>query len=580
MALSQDEILYAKSRKAEMPDISSDMLMDEIDQLRSSIEEPANGGDELQPEIFSVGKIEPVVASPAQTRGERQLSEAGTQLSESISPETIRAAEATPALSKERFSAAGDVIKAGVKGIGGAISRTAEKATEGFGDLASIIGVATAGVDLDDEQKAQIFEDLEIEKATKEYKALLSKKADQLKLVGSFGIPTSRALQAGAKASTLVKTGLGALAGAEAVTLDRIATEGELPSKGELATGAAFGAVIPSGVKALARGKEVLGKTVPAQLLKSALKLTPTQKTKLTQLTVGGDDIQALAQRGASPEQIAAAQSEGNVFDWLVEKGYKGEPKDIGIQLAVDSANARKVKKGILSKVTGKFRDETGTSAPSQILADLVEVFTGSRGNEQKLLKAQGYLNDLKSSGLELTELDDIKTFFDQNSSIFKAAGLGDAKAGAKSQGLATLRKELKEFIEGAAKESGDIRQVNKDISAARSASEAILERADAAGGNAIFKLTDIILGGAAGGGEFARSQDPIKALEVGFGVAVGKRLFSNPKFQTGLAKALQKTFSEGEAGIILKTLQGESVDITGNLKAKFRKMMNNIVDE
>jgi len=513
----------------------------------------------VQPQ--GVTTVDAVEAEQPMTRGQEMLSEFKTGL------ETVGDASF------------GERAKLAAKGIGGAVSRTFEKTAEGFGDLGSLIGVATSGVDLNDEQKAQIFDDLEVQKKTQEYKDFISKKGSQLGLGASFIAP-SATLAAIPKAKGVVRVGLGALAGLEAVTTDKIALEGELPTKGELATGAVLGGALPVAGAGLAKGKQFLGKTAPAQLLKSALKLTPTQKSKLTQLTVGGEDIQALAQRGASPEDIAAAQKDGNVFDWLVEKGYKGSPKEIGIQLAVDSAKSRQAKKVVLDQVNGKFRDEIGISAPAQILDDLVDVFTGSRGNEAKLSKAKGYLDRLKNEGLSVTELDEVKTFFDQNSSIFKAAGLGDAKAGAKSQGLATLRRELKEFIEKQAEKIGDIRQINKDISAARGASEAILERADAAGGNAIFKLTDVILGGSAGGAEFARTQDPIQALKVGFGVALGKRMLSNPNFQTALAKGLQKTFSDGEAGIVLKALQGDTTDVTTPIKKKFQNMLRGIVGE
>ena len=152
MALSQDEILYAKSRKAEMPDISSDMLMGEIDQLRSSIEGTADETTVTPTPVTPQGvtTVDAVEAEQPMTRGQEMLSEFKTGL------ETVGDASF------------GERAKLAAKGIVGAVARTFEKTAEGFGDLGSLIGLAISGVDLNDEQKAQIFDDLEVQKKTQE----------------------------------------------------------------------------------------------------------------------------------------------------------------------------------------------------------------------------------------------------------------------------------------------------------------------------------------------------------------------------------------------------------------------------
>lgn len=115
---------------------------------------------------------------------------------------------------------------------------------------------------------------------------------------------------------------------------------------------------------------------------------------------------------------------------------------------------------------------------------------------EPVLAKIDDLVKKNETSGLTLSELNEVKREMDRNLSLFTLAG--DVKAGNVKQGLANLRSDLRKFIETKADEAGipNVRLMNNDTSVSHKLAEAIGKKEDA---DAIRQLVSPFSGGMIG---------------------------------------------------------------------------------
>ena len=382
--------------------------------------------------------VQPEVVQPM-TRGQEMLSDFKTGL------ETVGDASF------------GERAKLAAKGIGGAVSRTFEKTAEGFGDLGSLIGVATSGVDLNDEQKAQIFDDLEVQKKTQEYKDFISKKGSQLGLGASFIAP-SATLAAIPKAKGVVRVGLGALAGLEAVTTDKIALEGELPTKGELAAGAVFGGAIPIAGAGLAKGKKFLGKTAPGAIKASGEQFARGEIFKISKIS-DHNAKKFVDEFGETPATF------------MQDRAVLGKEPEMVTKLANNWNNLFKAKREGLDLIPGKFTDLPEVDRALSLIKKKIDDIPGVRSTSL-IAKDKATINQLsnkiKSEGVTVSEIDEIKRIFERNNKIPSSV---DLTVGSKIKALNTeVDGNLRGVVEDLAEKGGmpNIREINKEIRANR----------------------------------------------------------------------------------------------------------------
>lgn len=331
--------------------------------------------------------------------------------------------------------------------------------------------------------------------------------------------------------------------------------EGELPTAKGIAGSAALFGGIPAAGAVVGAGKELLGKAIPETLIKSAIKLKPTQKIRVAE---------ELAKMGENTTAETAEQ-------YLLKNRISGSPDEVAKQLATKAKEARAAKLESLSPLTNKFKD----AKIGQFADEVVKATDGVSGVEEVASKARDLQKAVKSKqGATLAQIDELKTLFDQNLNVFTLAG--SVKEGVTKKGLANLRGYTKTFIEDAANKLGvsNIKQLNQDVIINRSLSRAITGQAVGAGGNALAKLSDLLIGGSViGGGIAAGGFDKDNLIKSGLtavGVVAGAKFFS-PANRIKLANWLSKNLNEGEAGIFLKVMQGDRAGLDTKLTEKIR---------
>jgi hypothetical protein len=299
-----------------------------------------------------------VEEKPALTRGEE------------LKQEAIELAE--QAEEQEGFEKVKTTAKGVAKTIPAAGRRLFESSLEGFGDLGALIGTYTSGVDLTDEERAQILEEMEIEKQTPEAKESLSKKAEVALGAATLGVPAvgaSKIPQIAPKtletirkvsptAAKLVQgvrgAGTAGVAGIEAGGVFTIATEGELPSIRESGINAAIG------VGAVGAGN--LLKNVGGKVFKSAFAANTKEAELLQDFAVG--------RLKESPRTKAVT---------ALEKGLIGTEKQIGIKAGKVGDKLGKEVTGFLNK-----SDEviTGDELLIPVLDEISSIPEGVRRNQ------------------------------------------------------------------------------------------------------------------------------------------------------------------------------------------------------
>lgn len=362
--------------------------------------------------------------------------------------------------------------------------------------------------------------------------------------------------QSGGLTQILTRAGIGA-AEAEAATATFTAIEeGRLPTEEETTAALSIGAALPVVGIIGAGSKKLLGKAIPESLVKSAIRLKPTEKIKIAQKL----------------EQMGIQETAETAEQYLIRERITGTPKQMGDKLLKNSKAARIEKLETLKGLTNKFKDEKVLQFADETLSTV----KGISGLEKESKKIEGIINSLKSKeGATLAQIDELKTISDKTTNVFTIAG--NVREAAKAKGMANLRGYTQGFIENEAEKLGvsNIKKLNQDISLTRALGDAIKKQEIGAGGNALTSLSDLIVGtGAVGLGAGLTEGDLLKKLKTGaiagITAVLGAKLLS-PANRVKFANLLTEKLSIGEAGKFLNLLQGKSSKISGTISDKIR---------
>ena len=146
----------------------------------------------------------------------------------------------------------------------------------------------------------------------------------------------------------------------------------------------------------------------------------------------------------------------------------------------------------------------------------------------------------LKKTNPTLNDVQRVKELMDEHFSLYKVTG--DVKESIAKEGLANLRKDLKEFIEKEVKENtgADIADLNNKVSASRSIVDAIETRSTRGLTQSNIKIGDM-------GTLFAGfAINPL----VGVGAVIAKKIIESPSIRLRLAKLLDKISDARKARI------------------------------
>lgn len=228
--------------------------------------------------------------------------------------------------------------------------------------------------------------------------------------------------------------------------------------------------------------------------------------------------------------------------------------------LIPDAANKAKVQASIDAFKTQNFnavRDEiakvTKTYKPYQIprltdaLKAIQEQIKGTVGleNDNALIS-----NLLNKKDLTLGDVQQVKELLDEHFSLYKATG--DVADNVTKQGLSNVRTGLKEFIENQVKDNtgSDIRQMNNNVSTARSLSDAITTRTGRGITRNMFNQRDIMMG---------MGLTYLGSPLLGVAAVLIKKLATSPTVRLRLARYLDQV-SDAQKAKISEELQKGSV--------------------
>jgi len=347
---------------------------------------------------------------------------------------------------------------------------------------------------------------------------------------------------------TAAGEGAGFVAGEKAV-------KGELPTKEELTTGAAVGAAFPVVGKTLQKGKEFLGKAIPEALYKSAIKLKPNQKESVAKTL----------------EQIGSNASAETAEQYLLSNRIFGTAKEVASKLKDLAKNYRKEKLNSLKQ----FRETYFNNDVLKLADESLKATKEVPGREKINKEILDLYNKANKGEVTLSDIDKLKTLSDDVLDIFTISG--DVKAGNIKKGLANIRESVKEFIENEAAKKGatNIKELNQNVILNNTLSNAIKGQSVGAGGNAMLKVAETLLtGGVISGGIAAGGFDReniMKTLGTAAAVLLGAKAMT-PSNRIKIAEFLSTKLNEGEAGVLLKILQGER-----NFSLKEKKVIQEI---
>lgn len=158
--------------------------------------------------------------------------------------------------------------------------------------------------------------------------------------------------------------------------------------------------------------------------------------------------------------------------------------------------------------------------------------------------------NLLKKENPSLNDVQRVKELMDDHFSLYKATG--DVKESIAKEGLANIRKDLKNFIEKEVKDTtgADIGELNNNVSTSRSISDAITERSTRGLTRSNIRLGDLGafgIGTAAGG--------PL----VGAAAVFAKKVIESPTVRLRIAKYLDGV-SDAKKARLAKILEAGDV--------------------
>ena len=152
-----------------------------------------------------------------------------------------------------------------------------------------------------------------------------------------------------------------------------------------------------------------------------------------------------------------------------------------------------------------------------------------------------------KKNNITLNDVQRVKELLDDHFELYKATG--DVKAGVAKEGLASIRRELKEFIEKeVGSETGkNIRSMNQDVATAKTVADAVTTRSPRGLTRGSLSLKDILVGLGLGAGYGS----PI----VGVAAAFLSKLATSPTARLRFARWLDNK-SDAEKRRISEELQ------------------------
>ena len=296
--------------------------------------------------------------------------------------------------------------------------------------------------------------------------------------------------------------------------------------------------IAKEGAEQIAKTAEDIAKTtgkVAGEVIPSTERIVNYQVTRALDLTQG--DVKNIA------------KSTGNeVGEFLANKNLIAGNKEETVNMLQD----------FYEKNYKTVRDEIGkvnkTYSPASIprytesLKAIKKQVDNVPGLEQVSVEVENLLNK-GNKKISLNDVQRVKELLDEHFDLYKVTG--DVKEGVQKEGLANLRKDLKEFIEKEVKNNtgSDIASLNNDVSTSRSIMNAIEERATRGLTASNIKIGDL---GIFGIGSAIGS--PI----LGAGAVVAKKIIESPAIRLKIARYLDKISDARKLKIKNSLIEGE----------------------
>lgn len=171
----------------------------------------------------------------------------------------------------------------------------------------------------------------------------------------------------------------------------------------------------------------------------------------------------------------------------------------------------------------------------------------GIPGLEQTAVDVDNLLN-MKKENISLNDVQKVKELLDDNFSLYKATG--DVKDSAVKEGLATMRHDLKEFIENEVKDNtgADIKQMNNNVATAKSLEDAIETRDPKGLTRSGWARGDTAL-------SFFAISNPV----VGIPAFIFKKLYESPTTRLKVARWLDQLSDAQRAKLQTQLKQGQA---------------------
>lgn len=333
----------------------------------------------------------------------------------------------------------------------------------------------------------KVLERPEVHKIVSWYDKLPDDKKDAIDAVGGFASLAGDFIGLGAAEKT-AKAGVGAVkTGAEQIA----------KTTGDIATST----------------KKIAGEIIP-----KTEGIVNYQVTRALDLTQG--DVKNIA------------KSTGNeVGEFLASKNLIAGNKDETAKMVKDfyEANYKTVRDEI-SKVV-KTYSPYNVPRYTESLKAIKKQVDGIPGLEKVSVEVDNLLNKGKNQ-ISLNDAQRVKELLDEHFNLYKVTG--DVKEGVQKEGLANLRKDLKEFIEKEVKDNtgADIASLNNDVSTSRSIVDAIETRSTRGLTTSNLKIGDL---GVFGVGSALGS--PI----LGIGAVIAKKIVESSAIRLKIARYLDK---------------------------------------
>jgi len=216
-----------------------------------------------------------------------------------------------------------------------------------------------------------------------------------------------------------------------------------------------------------------------------------------------------------------------NPGNWVAEKNLIGTTKAETLANVKEFGDqAFKEVRGELDKVTKTFK-QSEIPRYKQALTEIAKVVDNTPGLEDA---SKEVAKLLKKRKVTANDIQRVKELMDKHFNLFKVTG--GVKESAAKEGLANMRRELKEFLEAQVKEAtgSDIKQLNNDVSTAMSIGINAADRAQRGLTRSVLSIGDIGIFGAG---------TVVGGPLTGVALVLGKKLLETPGLRLRIAKWL-----------------------------------------